>query len=68
MLDLLPAQLRHLVLALLPVLAGWAAADGIPWLRDRFPAAALLWTALQTLILYFTPVTKQYGVGRVTKA
>ena len=63
-LDKLPAQLRHLVILVTPVLLGWVTSDFLPWFSGRSPALAGLAAAIVTgLGLWLTPLTKQYGVG-----
>lgn len=54
---------RHLLLLLLPVVLGWISADVLPVLRDQFPQWALIWAAVTQLVLYVTPLTRQYGAG-----
>jgi hypothetical protein len=64
MLDKIPAPARHLLLALAPVLLGWASAEGLPWLQGQFPAWAGVWVVIQQAVLWATPLTRQYGAGR----
>lgn len=61
--DRLWPLLRHLILLLLPVLLGWASADLLPFLQDRFPQWALIWAAVTQAVLWATPLTRQYGAG-----
>lgn len=64
MLDKWPAQLRHLVILVTPVVLGWVTSDFLPWFSGRNPALAGLAAAIVTaLSLWLTPLTKQYGVG-----
>jgi hypothetical protein len=63
-LDRLPAQVRHLVFLVAPVLLGWAASDVVPFVQGKNPLAAyLLGTLVAAALAYFTPATRQYGVG-----
>ena len=63
MLDKIPAQYRHLVLmVLVPVLA-YLSEKAVPqWITDPV-VAGLAGVVLTALIAYFTPLTRQYGVG-----
>ena len=67
MLDKLPPEYRHLTLIIIVVVLTWCA-DLIPQV-DIHPLVAPLAGALVTALLaYFTPLTRQYGVGKtVTK-
>jgi hypothetical protein len=68
MLDQLPAWLRHLVFAVAPVLLGWGASDVVPFVQGRNPLVAyLLGTVVTAGLAYFTPVTRQYGVGSASR-
>ena len=63
-LDRLPASVRHLLLAGLPVLLGWLASDVVPALQDKPGLAMALAVAVQAVTLWFTTVTRQYGAGQ----
>jgi hypothetical protein len=68
MLDSLPASLRHLVFAVAPILLGWAASEVVPFVQGKNPLAAYLLGSLITAALaYFTPATRQYGVGSASR-
>lgn len=63
MLDRLPAEYRHLVLMVLVPLLGYLADKAVPaWIPDPL-MAGLVGVVLTALIAYFTPLTRQYGVG-----
>jgi hypothetical protein len=63
MLDKLPPELRHLVLMLLVPVLGYVSAQVVPaWISDPV-LAGLAGVVLTALIAYFTPLTRQYGVG-----
>jgi hypothetical protein len=63
MLDKLPPELRHLVLMLLVPILGYVSAKVVPaWISDPV-LAGLAGVVLTALIAYFTPLTRQYGVG-----
>lgn len=64
MLDRLPPELRHLVLMLMVPLLGYLADKAVPaWIPDPV-VAGLVGVVLTALIAYFTPLTRQYGVGK----
>jgi hypothetical protein len=66
MLDKLNPEVRHIVLILIVVALTWAAAS-IPAL-DLDPLwAPLLGGAVTALLAYFTPLTRQYGVGSASR-
>ena len=67
MLDRLPTPVRHLLLALAPVVLGWLLSDVVPALNDRWPAAAALWLVVQQILMWALPLTRQYGVGAATR-
>jgi hypothetical protein len=68
-LDRLPAQLRHLILIVAPILLGWVASDVVPFVQAKNPVAAYLIGSLVTAALaWFTPATRQYGVGSGAEA
>lgn len=63
-LDKLPPFIRHLVIAVLPVLLAWVASDVIPTLQGKEGLAGLLAVVLGAALAVLTPwVTTQYGVG-----
>lgn len=62
MLDKLNPELRHLILMLLVPVLGYLSATVVPSLDDPM-WAGLAGVALTALIAYFTPLTRQYGVG-----
>jgi hypothetical protein len=62
MLDKLSAENRHLALILIVVALSWAAA-AIPALNLDPLWAPLAGGVVTALLAYFTPLTKQYGVG-----
>lgn len=63
MLDKLPAQWRHLALMLLVPVLAYVASDVVPQLGIHPMVAGLLGVVLAQLIAYFTPLTRQYGIG-----
>ena len=62
MLDKLSAENRHIVLILIVVVLTWAAAT-IPALNLDPIWAPLAGGVVAALLAYFTPLTRQYGVG-----
>lgn len=62
MLDKLPAEVRHSLIALVAALVGWAT-SAIPALDLPEPLPALIGAGLTMAIAYLTPLTKQYGIG-----
>lgn len=63
-LDALNPGVRHLILALVPVILGVVSTDFVPQLQSVNPFVATLAAALvQQVILYFSTLTTQYGVG-----
>lgn len=67
MLDRLSPELRHLILMLLVPVLGYLSAELIPaWISDPI-LAGLAGVVLTALIAYFTPLTRQYGVGSQTE-
>jgi len=62
MLDKLSAENRHLALILIVVALTWLAAS-IPALNLDPLWAPLAGGVVTALLAYFTPLTKQYGVG-----
>lgn len=64
MLDSLNPGVRHLVLAVVPVILGIVSTDFVPQLQSVNPFVATLAAALiQQALLYFTTLTTQYGIG-----
>jgi len=63
MLDKIPAEVRHILIMLLAAVLGWAS-DNVLNLGISPLLASLLGVVLGTLILYVTPLTRQYGVGK----
>ena len=63
MLDRLSPELRHIILMLLVPVLGYASSQIVPaWISDPV-LAGLAGVVLTALIAYFTPLTRQYGVG-----
>jgi hypothetical protein len=62
MLDKLSAENRHIILILIVVVLTWAAAT-IPALGLDPIWAPLAGGVITALLAYFTPLTRQYGVG-----
>lgn len=62
-LDRLPASVRHLLLAVLPILVSWLGTDVVPRLQGHGTLLAVATLALQVAGLWGTPVTRQYGAG-----
>lgn len=63
-LDKLPIQGQHLVIAILPVLLGWAGSDLVPYFQDKNPTVAYLVGVLLTIATaWATKVTTAYGRG-----
>ena len=63
MLDRLSPELRHLILMLMVPVLGYISAEVVPaWISDPV-LAGLAGVVLTALIAYFTPLTRQYGVG-----
>lgn len=63
MLDRLSPELRHLILMLLVPVLGYLSAELVPaWISDPI-LAGLAGVVLTALIAYFTPLTRQYGIG-----
>jgi hypothetical protein len=65
MLDRIPAEARHIFIMLLAAVLGWASDNvlnlGLPPL-----VASLAGVVVGTLILWVTPMTRQYGIGKDT--
>jgi len=62
--DSLPPFVRHGLFMLAATLLAWGSTDVVPFLNDQPGWGALAGTLLAALIAYFTPATRQYGVGR----
>lgn len=62
MLDKLPPYLRHLVIIVVPLILAWGIEQADAW-NLPFGLAGLIAAVLGALVLWFTTVTKQYGVG-----
>ena len=61
--DRLSPELRHLILMLMVPVLGYISAEVVPaWISDPV-LAGLAGVVLTALIAYFTPLTRQYGVG-----
>ena len=63
MLDKLPPAYRHLGLILIVVVLTWCA-DTIPQVEIHPLVVPLLGALVTALLAYFTPLTRQYGVGK----
>lgn len=63
MLDRLKPEWRHLIIMIVPVLIAWAT-QAIPKWHLPVSVSALLGLIVATLGLWFTDVTRQYGVGK----
>jgi hypothetical protein len=64
MLDSLNPGIRHLILAVVPVILGVLSTDFVPQLQSVNPFVATVAAALvQQALLYFSTLTTQYGVG-----
>lgn len=64
MLDKLPAEVRHAIIALAAALIGWAT-TALPMLNLPAPLAAIAGAVITIGTIYLTPLTKQYGVSFV---
>ena len=62
--DKLPASVRHLVLLAFPAILGWVSSTFIPSLAGKGGVSAAVAAVLGYLVLYLTPLTKQYGVAK----
>lgn len=67
-LDKLPAPIRHLLIAVVPLLLAWIGTDVVPALHDRPALAGALAVLVQLATLYATPLTRQYGPQPGTSA
>jgi len=65
MLDKIPAEARHILIMLLAAVLGWAS-DNILNLGLPPLVASLAGVVVGTLILWITPLTRQYGIGKDT--
>jgi hypothetical protein len=65
MLDKIPAETRHIVIMLLAAVLGWAS-DNVLNLGLNPLVASLAGVVVGTLILWVTPMTRQYGIGKDT--
>jgi hypothetical protein len=65
MLDKIPAEARHILIMLLAAVLGWAS-DNILNLGLPPLVASLAGVVVGTLILWVTPMTRQYGIGKDT--
>jgi len=63
MLDRLPADARHLIIMLMAALLGWAS-DNVMGFGLSPIISSLLGVVVATGILWVTPLTRQYGVGK----
>lgn len=63
MLDKIPAEVRHILIMLIAALLGWAS-DNVLNLGLSPLLASLAGVVVGTLLLYITPLTRQYGVGK----
>jgi hypothetical protein len=62
MLDKLPAEVRHSLIALAAALVAWATTT-VPALDLPQPLPVLLGVVVTMAATYLTPLTKQYGIG-----
>lgn len=60
----LPAPIRHLILALISAVLGWAGAFLIPALNDQAGYGVLLAALVAAVLAYVTPLVNSYGVGK----
>ena len=63
MLDKIPAEARHALIMLLAAVLGWAS-DNVLNLGLNPLLASLLGVVVGTLVLWVTPLTRQYGIGK----
>lgn len=63
MLDKIPAEARHILIMLLAAVLGWTS-DNVLNLGLNPLFASLLGVIVGTLILWITPLTRQYGIGK----
>jgi len=63
MLDRYAPLVRHLALLILMAVLTWAGTELVPSLQDQGGAAAIIAALLTAALAYFTPLTRQYGVG-----
>jgi hypothetical protein len=63
MLDKIPAETRHILIMLLAAVLGWAS-DNVLNLGLNPLVASLAGVVIGTLVLWVTPLTRQYGIGK----
>ena len=63
MLDKLKPEWRHLIIIIVPVLIAWVTQEVPNW-NLPLPVSGLIGVVASALLLWFTGVTKQYGVGK----
>lgn len=63
MLDKIPAEARHALIMLLAAVLGWTS-DNVLNLGLNPLFASLLGVIVGTLVLWVTPLTRQYGIGK----
>ena len=66
MLDKLPPQVRHAIIALLGSVFTWVVSSQKTWHLSA-PTSLLVGTVITSLGLILTPLTNQYGVVALTK-
>ena len=64
MLDRLKPLVRHLLILLSTVVLAWVTQEVVPDLQDQGGTAALAGGFITALLLYLTPLTRQYGIGK----
>ena len=67
-LDQLPPFLRHLLIALAPIVLTEASTTWIPVLRDRWGATGVGSVIVTLLVLITSTLTRQYGTGSTPPA
>jgi MFS superfamily sulfate permease-like transporter len=67
MLDKLAPEWRHLIIILVPVLIAWVTQE-IPNWNLPVSISALIGVVASALLLWFTGVTKQYGLFKETSS
>jgi len=68
MLDSLPAWLRHLIIAVAPVVLAAAANQWLPWFQEHYGASLIGGVLVTMASLVLTALTRQYGVGETITA
>jgi hypothetical protein len=63
MLDKLKPVFRHCLILVGMAVLTWAGTEFVPALQDQGGAAAAAAAVLSALLLYLTPLTRQYGLG-----